>query len=123
MRIRVLGCYGDAGPETRTTGFLINDRYLLDGVCNKVGELRDGSLEVFSGTYTEMKGARRTKPVAVPTNVYKVVSSFTNWTTKKKYRAGDRVTISDEELGSFRFAMDSGKLRQIRSGETRIVKR
>jgi len=31
MRIRVLGCYGNIGPETRSTAFLINDRVLLDG--------------------------------------------------------------------------------------------
>jgi len=99
-----------------------HDRYFMDSVCNKVGELRDGSLEIFNGTYSEMKG-RETVTYSLENAVaYRVVAGFTNWATRKKYRIGERVLIAGSEVEDFQWAMDNGKLRRIRGGEKKKVK-
>ena len=64
------------------TGSLIvvtHDRYLLDAVCTKVGELRDGKLAVFNGTYSEMKGRQSFSQGIEEAEVYKAVSGFKDW--------------------------------------------
>ena len=37
-----------------------HDRYFLDNVCNKVAEVAKGTVKVYNGNYTDLKG----KPVA-----------------------------------------------------------
>ena len=100
-----------------------HDRYLLDAVCNKVGELREGMLSVFNGTYSELKGQITHSTTFSDANVYRVVSGFTEWTSRKKYKAGDRVTIAPAEIEVYRWALDNGKLKRIPGREVKRVKR
>ena len=100
-----------------------HDRYLLDNVCNKVGELKDGKLDVFSGTYSEMKGAVRKTRKIEGADVYKVISTFTEWTSRKKYRAGDKIHIAESELGKFEWALDNGKLKRSKGGKLKVVEK
>jgi ATP-binding cassette subfamily F protein 3 len=89
-----------------------HDRYFLDAVCNKVGELKDGGLEIFGGTYSEMKGAKGRMKKSGRTNEYIVVSGFKDWTTGKKYKAGDTLIIPDDQTSQFSWALNTGNLKR-----------
>ncbi len=99
-----------------------HDRYLLDAVCTHMGELRNGKMEVYAGNYTAMKGQRR-KTVVEETVVYRVVSNFKNWTLGKKYNAGEQITIAESEMPTFEWAFNNGKLKRMRAGEMKKVKK
>jgi ATP-binding cassette, subfamily F, member 3 len=103
--------------------FLIvtHDRYLLDSVCSEVAELRNGTLTVYPGSYTEYKGARPGREVVEEAEVYKVLSGFTDWATRTKYAAGDRLLIAPSEKQNFQWALDNGKLRRFPGKERKIV--
>jgi ATP-binding cassette subfamily F protein 3 len=88
-----------------------HDRYFLDAVCNKVGELKDGALDIFGGTYTEMKKAKGRMRKPQRTDEYIVVSGFKDWTTGKKYKAGEILTIPDEQIEQFSWALSTGNLK------------
>jgi ATP-binding cassette subfamily F protein 3 len=108
------------------TGSLIivtHDRYLLDAVCTKVGELRDGKLSVFNGTYSEMKGRQKFAQGIEVADVYKAVAGFKDWTNGKTYKAGDKVIIAKSELENFRWALDTGKLKKAGGTELKKVKK
>jgi len=101
-----------------------HDRYLLDSVCNMVAEMRNGKLEVFNGTYSEYKGRRQeVKEVVEEAGVYRVVSGFTDWSTKTKYKEGDKVAIAQTELEKFRWAFDAGKLKKVAGTELKKVRK
>ena len=100
-----------------------HDRYLLDAVCNKVGELRDGKLSVFNGTYSQLKGQIAHTTTFSDANVYRVVSGFTEWTTRRKYKEGDRVTIAPAEIEIYRWALENGKLKRVPGREVKRVNR
>ncbi len=100
-----------------------HDRYLLDAVCNKVGELRDGKLSIFNGTYSELKGHIAHTTTFSEANVYRVVSGFTEWTSRRKYKAGDKVTIAPAEIEVYRWALDNGKLKRVPGREVKRVNR
>lgn len=89
-----------------------HDRYLLDSVCNRVGELRDGRLRTYNGTYSEMKGRKNVMEIVEDADEYRALSSFTNWATGKKYGKGDRVLIAPSELKNFQWALDNDKLKK-----------
>ena len=90
-----------------------HDRYFLDNVCNKVAEVSKGTVKVYNGNYTDLKG----KPVArkAPSKgvTYRVLAPFTNWVTSTKYVKGDKVTITEEDMKGFETAMNQGKLRKV----------
>ena len=90
-----------------------HDRYFLDNVCNKVAEVSKGTVKVYNGNYTDLKG----KPVArkAPSKgvTYRVLSPFTNWVTSTKYAKGDKVVITEEDMKGFETAMNQGKLRKV----------
>ena len=90
-----------------------HDRYLLDSVCTKVGDLRNGTLKVYNGNYSKMKGQKRTSEVLEDAHVYRVVAGFTDWATKTKYRAGEKINIADTEMELYEWAFDNGKLKKI----------
>jgi len=94
--------------------FLIitHDRYLLDTVCNKIGELKDGELSIFAGNYSEMKKYKRKIHKFVETDEYIVVSGFKDWATGKKYNVDEILTIPEELLGHFSWALDTGRLKR-----------
>jgi ATP-binding cassette, subfamily F, member 3 len=100
-----------------------HDRYLLDAVCNKVGELREGKLSIFNGTYSQLKGQIAHKTTFSDANVYRVVSGFTEWTTRRKYKEGDRVTIAPAEIEIYRWALENGKLKRVPGREVKRVNR
>ncbi len=99
-----------------------HDRYLLDSVCSEVAELRQGALTVFHGSYSQYKGVRVGKDVVEEAEVYKVVSGFTEWVSKKKYSVGERVLVAPSERENYQWAMDNGKLRKIPGKERKIIK-
>jgi len=108
------------------TGSLIivtHDRYLLDAVCTKVGELRDGKLNVFNGTYSEMKGRQKFAQGIEVADVYKAVSGFKDWTNGVTYKAGDKVIIAKSEMENFRWALDNGKLKKVGGTELKKVRK
>jgi ATP-binding cassette subfamily F protein 3 len=101
-----------------------HDRYLLDSVCNMVGEMKNGGLSVYNGTYSQYKGRKvEVKETVEEAGVYKVVSGFSDWTTNTKYKAGDKIAIAQSELENFRFAFDSGKLKKMSGTELKKVRK
>lgn len=104
--------------------FLIvtHDRYLLDSVCSKVAELRNGVLTMFNGSYSQFKGARAGRDMVEEAEIYKVVSSFTDWTTRKKYPTGEKVLIAPSEKATYQWALDNGKLRRIPGKERKLIR-
>lgn len=89
-----------------------HDRYFLDSVCNKVGEMRDGKMKVFAGTYSEMKGRRNIAEIVEDADEYRAQSSFTNWSTGIKYNKGDRVLVAPSEVKNFQWAMENDKIKK-----------
>jgi len=100
-----------------------HDRYLLDAVCNKVAELRNGRLRVFPGTYSQMKGIMPQETVLAEAQVYRVVLGFTDWTTRKKLKPGDTLAIAPSELEGYRWALDNGKLKRLDKKELKKVRK
>lgn len=114
------------GALKEYTGAMIlvtHDRYLMDSVCNQVGELRDGKLKVFKGTYSQMKGSMGPAEMVAEAEVYKVLAAFTDWTTRTKLKPGDKITIASSEMENYRWALDTGKLQKIGGKELKRVRR
>jgi ATP-binding cassette subfamily F protein 3 len=100
-----------------------HDRYLLDSVCNQVGELKNGKLKVFKGTYSEMKGTIGPAEVITEAQVYRVLVGFTDWTSRRKLKPGDKISIAASEVENYRWALDSEKLQRVGGKELKRVKR
>ncbi|MFO8050141.1 MAG: ABC-F family ATP-binding cassette domain-containing protein [Thermoplasmatota archaeon] len=100
-----------------------HDRYLLDSICDRIGFIKDGTLRTYKGNYTQVKGERDLKALVEQAEAYRVVSKFTDWKTKKKYRAGERIVIAFSEMDRFEQAFDLGYLKRIRGGEKKKVRR
>jgi ATPase subunit of ABC transporter with duplicated ATPase domains len=108
------------------TGSLIivtHDRFLLDAVCTKVGELKNGKLNVFNGTYSEMKGRQKFAQGIEVADVYKAVSGFKDWANGVTYKAGDKVMIDKSEMENFRWALEAGKLKKVGGTELKKVRK
>ena len=89
-----------------------HDRYFLDTVCTKVAEVRDGRVRVFNGTYSQMKGRPNTKEIVMDADEYRVLSSFTNWSTGRKFAKGDRVLVAPAEMKNYEWAISQGKMKR-----------
>ena len=100
-----------------------HDRYLLDKLCDKIGLVHDGVLRTYKGTYSRVKGERDMKSLIEQAESYRVISKFTDWKSRKKYRAGDRLVIAFSEMDRFREAIDKGFLKRIRGNENKKVTR
>lgn len=98
-----------------------HDRYLLDSVCSKVAELKDGTFTMFNGSYSQFKGVRKGRDVVEEAEVYKVVSSFTEWNSRKKFSKGDRIVVAPSEKANYQWAIDNGKLKRIPGKERKII--
>lgn len=98
-----------------------HDRYLLDSVCSKVAELKDGTFTMFNGSYSQFKGVRKGRDVVEEAEVYKVVSSFTEWNSRKKFSKGDRIAVAPSEKANYQWAIDNGKLKRIPGKERKII--
>ncbi|MCQ2085693.1 MAG: ABC transporter ATP-binding protein, partial [archaeon] len=88
------------------------DRYFLDNVCNKVIEVGKGKATCYNGNYTDLKGKPEPVKMAEKGTMYRCVEPFTNWTTRKKYAKGDRISITPSEMPGFQDALDKGKIRK-----------
>ncbi len=91
---------------------ITHDRYLLDVVCNKVGELKDKKLEIFGGTYSEMKNSKGRIKESEQSDKYVVVAGFKDWARGEKYKAGETLTITEDQIEHFSWALGSGKLKR-----------
>ncbi len=105
-----------------------HDRYFLDTVCTKVIEVKDKHIKVFPGTYSAMKGRPNVREIVMDADEYRVLSSFTNWATGRKFGKGDRVLISPPEMQNYEWAIGQGKLkktggRQRKKVDVSIVKK
>ncbi|HHD15808.1 MAG TPA: ABC-F family ATP-binding cassette domain-containing protein [Euryarchaeota archaeon] len=100
-----------------------HDRFLLDSICTKMAFIKDGKLIVLNGRYRDVKGDRSLQSVVEQAQAYRVVSAFTDWKTRTRYRSGDRVVIADSEAERFRHALDNGFLRLISRNESKKVRR
>jgi ATP-binding cassette subfamily F protein 3 len=89
-----------------------HDRYFLDSVCTKVCEVKDRKVNVFSGTYSQMRGRPNTTEIVMDADEYRVISPFTNWTINRKFVKGDRVLIAPAEMKSYEWALEQGKLKK-----------
>lgn len=89
-----------------------HDRYFLDTVCTKVIEVKDKHIKVFPGTYSAMKGRPNVREIVMDADEYRVLSSFTNWATGRKFGKGDRVLISPPEMQNYEWAIGQGKLKK-----------
>lgn len=98
-----------------------HDRYLMDAVCNKVGLLHEGLLNVHLGNYSHLKGRQMKTTKVEEAQLYRVVSPFTEWKSRKKYLPGDRITIAQSEMGNYRWALDTGKIKRIPGKEMKKV--
>lgn len=100
-----------------------HDRYLLDNLCDRIGLINDGILRTYKGNYSQVKGERDLKALTEQADAYRVVTKFTDWKTRKKYKAGDRIKIAFSEQDRFREAIDKGFLKRIRGNEKKRVSR
>jgi ATP-binding cassette subfamily F protein 3 len=91
---------------------ITHDRYFLDAVCNKVGELKDGSIEVYGGTYSDMKKDKGKKGQRGDPDRYIVKSGFKDFSTGKKYQVGETLKIPPEQIEPFNWAINAGKLKK-----------
>ena len=89
-----------------------HDRYLLDSVCTKVCEVRDNSVKIFNGTYSQMRGRPNTAEIVMDADEYRVLSPFTNWALNRKFVKGDRVLVTPAEMKSYEWAMEQGKMKK-----------
>jgi ATP-binding cassette subfamily F protein 3 len=106
-----------------TLMLVTHDRYLMDAVCNKVAELRNGRLKIFPGTYSQMRGMIKQETVLAEAQVYRVVLGFTDWTAKKKLKPGDTVAIAPSEMENYRWALDNGKLKRLDKKEYKKIRK
>ena len=90
-----------------------HDRYFLDNVCNKVAEVANGTVKVYNGNYTDLKGKPVIRKAPSKGVTYRVLAPFTNWVTSTKYAKGDKVSITEEDMKGFETAMNQGKLRKV----------
>jgi ATP-binding cassette subfamily F protein 3 len=91
---------------------ITHDRYLLDSVCTKVCEVKNKRVNVFNGTYSQMRGRPNTTEIVMDADEYRVMSGFTNWTLNRKFAKGDRVLIAPAEMKSYEWALEQGKLKK-----------
>lgn len=89
-----------------------HDRYFLDTVCNRVWEVKDGSVAAYAGTYSSMKGMPNVREIVIDADEYKVQAPFTNWVTGKKFAKGDRILVAPSEIKSYEWAIEQDKMRR-----------
>ncbi len=106
-----------------TIVMVTHDRYLLDKLCNRMAFIKDGKMIILKGNYSQVKGTRSLQSVIEQAEAYRVVSAFTDWKTRTRYRSGDRVLIADSEVERFEEAIDRGFLKRIKGNEKKKVDR
>lgn len=90
-----------------------HDRYFLDSVCNRVGVLENGGLDIYNCDYSNLKTAReRRGGPAGGDSEYVVVSGFKEWVSGRTYKPGEAVTVAGQDAYMFKWAIENGKLKR-----------
>ena len=63
-------------------------------------------------TYSAAKGRPNTTEIVMDADEYKVLSSFTNWATGRKYVKGDIVLVAPAEMKNYEWAISQGKMKK-----------
>ena len=97
------------------TAFIIShDRFFLDSVANKILRFEKKKLEIYTGNYTTYRAqvARRgPKEEGTETRPrYVVEKKFTDWSTGQRYKPGDVLEISENDLDRFQWGLETGRL-------------
>ena len=111
-----------------TAAFVSHDRYFLDSVANKILSFRNGQLEIYSGNYTNYRAliasGRMDKKVDEKYgNKYVVKKKFTDWAKNRKYAQGEILTISEDKLSSFQWALETDRLVPLKKNGTKKPKK
>ena len=72
----------------------------------------NGVIDIFGGTYSEMKDSIGRYKRASGTDKYTVISGFKDWTSGKKYKSGEILVIADDQNEHFSWALSAGKLKR-----------
>ena len=75
--------------------------------------MAEGTVRVYNGNYTDLKGTPEPLKPADPGVTYRVMSPFTNWVNGKKYAKGDKVTVYEKDAKGFENALNQGKLKKV----------
>jgi ATP-binding cassette subfamily F protein 3 len=98
------------------TAFIIShDRYFLDSVANKILRFENNKLEIYTGNYTTYRAqAARSgllkEEMPDTSTRYVVEKKFTDWATGQRYKPGDVLEISDDDMDRFQSDLKSGRL-------------
>jgi len=88
-----------------------HDRYLLDGVCNRMGVVSNGEMKVFPGNYSEVRRRIDMETLGDRIETFLVTAKFVDWSSKTRYKAGDIIKVPYSELDRFKQWIDRGFLR------------
>ncbi len=93
-----------------------HDRNFLDNVCNMIFLISEGEIHSYNGNYSSFRGQhmRRYRNVSgVEPKKYLVRKTFTEWTTRVKYKRGDKIVVDEDNENIFRSALENGWLREL----------
>jgi len=90
-----------------------HDRYLLDGICTRIGAVHGGEMAIFPGNYSEVKRRFDLESLKDRVEVFEATKKFTDWSTGRRYRQGDRVEVPVERAHEFKRWVDDGILRPV----------
>ena len=94
-----------------------HDRNFLDNVCNMIFLISDGEIHSYKGNYSSFRGQhlRRYRTVSgMEPKKYLVKKTFTEWTTRVKYKRGEKIVVDEDNEKLFRSAMENGWLRELK---------
>jgi len=94
-----------------------HDRNFLDNVCNMIFLISEGEIHSYKGNYSSFRGQhlRRYRNVSgVEPKKYLVRKTFTEWTTRVKYKRGEKIVIHEDNEKLFRSALENGWLRELK---------
>jgi len=95
-----------------------HDRTFLDRFCTKVLSIHEGVLSLAVGNYSDVMGLTFRRKYTGrglyegPKVTYTIIKGFTDWETRTKYRTGDIVHLSEEDLPRFKAAFERGCLKK-----------
>jgi ATP-binding cassette subfamily F protein 3 len=89
-----------------------HDRYLLDSICNRIGVVSDGEMKVFPGNYSEVRRKIDMDTLSDRIVTLTVASKFVDWSTNRRYKAGDTIQVPITQMDRFRQWIDRGFLKE-----------
>jgi len=102
-----------------------HDRRFLDNVTDTTFLMTNASIRTYKGNYStsrlqhqkELINTQGTKLIDMPggnLKKYVVKKSFTNWTTRRKYKIGEEILIGDHNFELYEWAINSSRLECLR---------